>query len=1527
MTVIPVFVSSTFRDFHAERDELAGPVRDQLNDRIEAKGVRVEFIDLRWGVDTAALTEEERNERVLQVCIGEIDRCRPLFLGLIGDRPGWRPPPERLRSAAQAAGFAPRHLPRTVTALEMAYAAASLTEQEAVYIQRVISGESPPAWVDEDRSDIDGIIAALPTAALRTYQAPADGTRITDLREFSALVLAELTPRVLQVADDLASRRGGDYRAAEALRLDDLRRGFSDVTGFAQTVVEQVAAGASLCIFGPSGGGKSAAWLAAVDRLREQGVPVVSLSIGAVPETQDHDVVIRELITQLGSEPPAMPELTRRERTMLNVVEAAGLLERRDARTGEFLHEALTEAIGSSPGAVVAIDDLDRLNPSDGSRRLDLLAGLPARALVTTGDPAQMRILRARGFVVLEPPAIASHAAAEVSRNMAAAGGRTLPEPVVQAVAAHPRTPLWLELAVHELEALGERDFVAAENAGDQDPTALLVRTAEALPEGEEELIVRSIRRAVDRFGATSVRATLELSLASPFGLRRADLSAVSRDDELTIAATIRELDVVLTPGIGAARVAFRTLAAREAAATVYTDLGAAHAALASWLARKPDRDAVDDLALLHHRLFTGEDVRSSAEDLHRGSAGRDTALRLAARAIAEQRPERTALEALVTACREEPDNGSLVVSRRVVMMGADRTAAKAFAGDLLAVADELDPQERAELADVLDDPASRLEALAARRVDQGHARETVDAILTPLEREAVGTRYPAAPCEFADLLTLASQALATMGAPDDALFLASRALEAVDDFPAEPDHRYTIIQLRALRTLADHALNLGRAAEVALLLDRSVDLAGSALRSWPAHRTYRQGYVFRQRSRARVDVEDLCTGEADRLYELRVAQADALARKLELALIGARRSEVEALGAQLLDVLRDMVLSAAIPEREARSRAHRLSRVVDVADRAGELELAARVSTALVAELELVSAERVGGVLAGVLARHVDLARRGGADTAAGEAWTRLVRLIKRGELRGAEPADAARILRCVDGPPAGQDAPPDLPFVAADRLIATAHLDVGATIALLDLDEVEPAGAARAAMVLARAQLNASQTMVDLDALRETLLRCAGQVERVDAALAIQALGDASWIAWLGALAPDAGGDVLHQFARALSIQAESLQRQDQLEEAAGVLDSALAVARRAAQFLTAEQQAPYLSPGIAAVRALAQQRDDTERLARLDSGGPEPAKLPRPAGPGDRWADDEYTRVAQCLLTTDNTNGVNAVMEAGLDAGHAYLGQVLGGWRADRGDTDEALVAYARGAELGSAQSAYAQARLLGERGMPDEEKRAVERALELGHPSAPHTRARLAEDEGDALGAERFHRIGHERGDDRCSRALARSLRERGDIRGLLEVTRAASQRGTADGLFDYACAMEIAEFDSTEIDAALRSAIDHGSGQAAVRLGDRMAKAGRDEQAIELFHKALDLGVADRSARLGHLLREHGDQEIAEKCWRRGLELGASDNTACYLAAALRARGATDEAVDVLRRGRELGSDRAAKELEDLGVGA
>ncbi len=89
-----LFLSSTFRDFGEERNLLVKRVFPALRAKLKDRLVELVDVDLRWGITA----KEAENGEVLPICLAEIDRARPYFIGMLGERYGWIPPPE---------GFAP----------------------------------------------------------------------------------------------------------------------------------------------------------------------------------------------------------------------------------------------------------------------------------------------------------------------------------------------------------------------------------------------------------------------------------------------------------------------------------------------------------------------------------------------------------------------------------------------------------------------------------------------------------------------------------------------------------------------------------------------------------------------------------------------------------------------------------------------------------------------------------------------------------------------------------------------------------------------------------------------------------------------------------------------------------------------------------------------------------------------------------------------------------------------------------------------------------------------------------------------------------------------------------------------------------------------------------------------------------------------------------------------------------------------------------------------------------------------------
>jgi len=107
---VRVFISSTFRDMHAERDHLVRIVFPELKERCRQRHVQLIDVDLRWGV----AQEQAEGGGALDICLDEIDSCRPYFLGLVGHRYGSVPPGDKHSITAQEIyhGVLHNNLPR-----------------------------------------------------------------------------------------------------------------------------------------------------------------------------------------------------------------------------------------------------------------------------------------------------------------------------------------------------------------------------------------------------------------------------------------------------------------------------------------------------------------------------------------------------------------------------------------------------------------------------------------------------------------------------------------------------------------------------------------------------------------------------------------------------------------------------------------------------------------------------------------------------------------------------------------------------------------------------------------------------------------------------------------------------------------------------------------------------------------------------------------------------------------------------------------------------------------------------------------------------------------------------------------------------------------------------------------------------------------------------------------------------------------------------------------------------------------------
>lgn len=203
--VLRVFVSSTFSDMQAERDELMLRVFPVLRELCESRGGAWEEIDLRWGITTEQIAEGE----LLPICFAEIDEAWPFFIGLIGHRYGSRV--DRFPSALLAAN------PWLAT-----YASASVTELE-VRRSLQIAREGTCRFFYFRDSPAPAIDPETESLRAELFAAGEPISRYDNVSQLGAFVLRDLAQEIEQLLpigepdDGVAEEDLGQSRFADSI--------------------------------------------------------------------------------------------------------------------------------------------------------------------------------------------------------------------------------------------------------------------------------------------------------------------------------------------------------------------------------------------------------------------------------------------------------------------------------------------------------------------------------------------------------------------------------------------------------------------------------------------------------------------------------------------------------------------------------------------------------------------------------------------------------------------------------------------------------------------------------------------------------------------------------------------------------------------------------------------------------------------------------------------------------------------------------------------------------------------------------------------------------------------------------------------------------------------------------------------------------------------------------------------------------------------------------------------------------------
>jgi telomerase protein component 1 len=569
---VRVFISSTFRDMHAERDHLVKVVFPELRERLEAHRVHFIDVDLRWGVTR----EQVENERVLDVCLKVIDECRPFFVGILGQRYGWVPRDVPLMAGSRfGSRQALRH--KSVTELEILYGVlhhplmrghaffyfrdpASLSAVPHV-LRESVYAESDPRLA-RNLEDLKQRIRDSGAPVFDGYPARWDPSmwdpptrssgRFAGLDGFGQRVLEDLWRGIraeLQLPATPAT-------ATPENEEDDFHRGFMESR--LRVCVGREAAHNRLLAYvdgperkpllvsGPAGCGKSTLLARLVDSLnpayRSATAPaderlVIPHFVGASPGTSSLRGTLRRLCSwleiaffaHLKSARLAAIEIGKHETRARQAIEEEFRVPE-DAPSLPAVFRRFLAMVPAGARVVIIVDGIDQFD--DPERLADLswlVSELPSEVRIVVscaddGEPGAMLVARLRraGLSELRVPPLTRAERATIVRELPSLSAKVLENDQIEMLLANDATenPLYLAVALEELRGVGAFDQITERIA--------------SLPRDESATIavfVQVLERLEREFDGSIARSALSTLASARRGLSEPELrELVERD-------------------------------------------------------------------------------------------------------------------------------------------------------------------------------------------------------------------------------------------------------------------------------------------------------------------------------------------------------------------------------------------------------------------------------------------------------------------------------------------------------------------------------------------------------------------------------------------------------------------------------------------------------------------------------------------------------------------------------------------------------------------------------------------------------------------------------------------------------------------------------------------------------------------------------------------------------------------------------------------------------------------------------------
>ena len=462
---IRVFVSSTFQDMKAERDRLVKYVFPELRELCQERGVTFTEVDLRWGIT--------KEQEVLRICLGEIDRCRPFFICMLGERYG-SVLGQIERQLMDEEPWLREHQDRSVTELEVVHGVlnnhamanrAYFFFRDPAYIDSLPPNDRPEYLEAPTQDDIKehGRESAEQIASEHRSRLEALKTRIREESHKNRVTLREGYPdpktfgewvehefrKLIDQEYPLHDQRSRLEQEADEHEMSarSLTAAYVERREYPECLTEHVQGeGAPLVVFGEAGSGKSALlanWFRNYQETHKHDFTLIHF-IGATTYSSDWVSMLRRIMGELKHQcsiEQRIPDSTDELRVAFV----------------HYLHAAATRK-----RVVLILDALNQLEDRDAAPDLGWLPkDMPNKIRLIVSTTPQSRPfeeLRRRNWPTLEVGPLRPEEREELVTEYLARFAKTLDSNQLKRIAdAHQaKNPLFVRVLLDELRLFGD---------------------------------------------------------------------------------------------------------------------------------------------------------------------------------------------------------------------------------------------------------------------------------------------------------------------------------------------------------------------------------------------------------------------------------------------------------------------------------------------------------------------------------------------------------------------------------------------------------------------------------------------------------------------------------------------------------------------------------------------------------------------------------------------------------------------------------------------------------------------------------------------------------------------------------------------------------------------------------------------------------------------------------------------------------------------------------------------------------------